>query len=351
VNLRNMSLTRQVLPAIAALGLLLAVLFILAGLPDRSLGEAQEEPARASGALANAARVAGAGVVEPSSEIVDIGTAVSGLVTTLRVQPGDYVTKGQPLFTVDERSARARVTETGSAISEAQAAMLEAQAAIGEARAAEGTARRQLALFRNIADPAAVSRTEVLRAEGEALSAGERRALAEARLQAARARLQSARSAQSTAQTELGRLTVRAPMSGEILAVNIRPGEFVSAGAPQGGNAEPYIRMGETRPLHVRIDIDEDEAVRLDLGAPAFVSPRGAAASQVRAQFVRAEPLVVPKRSLTNSSAERVDVRVLQVLYALPSTDMFRVGQQVDAFIPAKRADAPRSRTAGKAAQ
>lgn len=141
-------------------------------------------------------------------------------------------------------------------------------------------------------------------------------------------------------------------MSGEILAVNIRPGEFVSAGAPQGGSAEPYIRMGETRPLHVRIDIDEDEAVRLDIGAPAFVSPRGAAESQVRAGFVRAEPLVVPKRSLTNSSAERVDVRVLQVLYALPTTDMFRVGQQVDAFIPAKRsAGAAPRRAAGKAVQ
>jgi len=337
VNLRNLNFSRQVLPVIAAIGLILAALFVFAGLPDRALGEAEEEPAPASGALANAPRVAGAGVVEPSSEIVDIGTAVSGLVTRLGVRPGNYVTRGQPLFTVDERSVRARISETASAIGEAQAAMAEAEAAIGEARAAESTTRQQLALYRSISDPAAVSRSEVVRAEGEAVSARERRQVAEARLEAARARLQSARAAQATARTELGRLTVRAPMSGEILAVNIRPGEFVSAGGPQGGSAEPYIRMGETRPLHVRIDIDEDEAVRLDLGAPAFVSPRGAAGSQVRAAFVRAEPLVVPKRSLTNSSAERVDVRVLQVLYALPSTDMFRVGQQVDAFIPARR--------------
>jgi multidrug efflux pump subunit AcrA (membrane-fusion protein) len=352
VNLRNLNFSRQVLPVIALIGLLLAAFFIFAGMPDRALGQAEEEPARAVGALAQAPRVAGAGVVEPSSEIVDIGTAVSGLVTTLRVRPGDYVTKGQPLFSVDERSVQARIAETTSMIGEAQAAMAEAQAAIGEARAAEGTARQQLALYRNISDPAAVSRSEVVRAEGEASSARERREVAEARLQAARARLQSARAAQATARTELGRLTVRAPMSGEILAVNIRPGEFVSAGAPQGGSAEPYIRMGEIRPLHVRIDIDEDEAVRLDLGAPAFVSPRGAAASQVRAAFVRAEPLVVPKRSLTNSSAERVDVRVLQILYALPSTDMFRVGQQVDAFIPAKRGPGARPRRApGKAAQ
>ncbi len=56
----------------------------------------------------------------------------------------------------------------------------------------------------------------------------------------------------------------------------------------------------------------------------------------MRATFVRAEPLIVPKRSLTNSTAERVDVRVLQLIYALPGNpNSFFVGQQVDAFVPA----------------
>jgi hypothetical protein len=101
--------------------------------------------------------------------------------------------------------------------------------------------------------------------------------------------------------------------------------------------------MGETRPLHVRVDIDEDEATRLALGSEAVVSPRGAANRQVRARFVRAEPQVIPKRSLTNSAAERVDVRVLQVIYELPATDgLFRVGQQVDAFVAANPAATPR---------
>jgi len=76
----------------------------------------------------------------------------------------------------------------------------------------------------------------------------------------------------------------------------------------------------------------------VQLGAAAIVSPRGAASEQVEAKFVRAEPLVVPKTSLTNSASERVDVRVLQVLYELPETDgLFRVGQQIDAFIPARQ--------------
>lgn len=55
------------------------------------------------------------------------------------------------------------------------------------------------------------------------------------------------------------------------------------------------------------------------------------------ASFVRIEPLVVPKRSLTNSTNERIDTRVLQVVYALPKdAKNFYVGQQIDAFIPVK---------------
>ncbi|MFL0355506.1 HlyD family secretion protein [Erythrobacter sp. GH1-10] len=325
INLSNLSFSRQILPVIAVIGIIAAVFYIVSDLPDREVAEPQQQPAKATGDLANAPRVAGSGLVEPASEIIDIGSALSGLVTDVRVEPGDRVEKGEPLFLVDARAARARLAE-------ANAAIAEARAAINEAQTARATARQQLALYESIDDPAAVSRSEVIRAQGEADAATSRLGVARARLSAAQAQAASAR-------TEIGRLTVRAPISGEILAVNIRPGEFVATQG--GGNAEPFIQMGQTDPLHVRIDIDENEAVRVKLGAQAVVSPRGAAEIQVKASFVRAEPQVVPKRQLTNSAAERVDVRVLQLIYALPDTqesEVFRVGQQVDAFIPANKA-------------
>lgn len=321
---QDLSFSRKILPAVAALGMIAAVLFMWLSTPDREISEPERTPLTASGELANKPRVAGAGVVEPSSEIIDIGTALSGLVTRLYVEPGEFVEQGEPLFVVDQRAARARLRE-------AQAAIAEARAAIAEASAARETAQKQLALYAAIEDPAAVSRAEVIRAEGEASAAA-------SRLQLAKARLAAAQAAAASARTELARLTVRAPMAGEILAVNIRPGEYVST---MGGSSEPFIRMGETRPLHIRIDIDEDDATRVALGKPAIVSPRGAAQRRFEARFVRAEPLVVPKRSLTNSAAERVDVRVLQVIYALPdeARGVFRVGQQVDAFIPAQEVE------------
>lgn len=329
----KLSFSRQMLPAIAVIGLVVAAFLIWRGLPYRQLEQPAEEPARASGALANAPRVAGTGVVEPSSEVIDIGTALPGLVTAVLVSEGEMVSRGQPLFRVDDRATRARLNE-------AEAAIREASAAIGEARAAEQAAVRQLALYRRIDDPAAVSRSEVIRAEGEASTARERRASAEARLAAARASRQ-------TAAVELGRLTVTAPIAGEILSVDVRPGEYVSTGggggSGGGGSATPVIKMGETRPLHVRIDIDEEDAGRVQQGATAVVSPRGAADIRINARFVRAEPQVVPKRSLTNSASERVDVRVLQLIYALPDGERrLRVGQQVDAFIAARPVTAER---------
>lgn len=316
----NLSFSRQILPVVAVIGLGAATWYVIDELPDREITEPEKQPPKAKGELANAARVAGVGLVEPASETIDIGTALSGLITDLRVAPGDRVEKGQVLFLVDDRAVRAQLAEANASIGEARASITEAQTA-------QATAKQQLDLYSNLDDPAAVSRSEIIRAQGDYDAATSRLAVAKARLTAAQARASSSR-------TDLGRLTVRAPIAGEILAVNIRPGEFVSTQG--GGNSVPFIQMGETNPLHVRIDVDENEAPRVKMGAKAKVSPRGAADEQVEATFVRAEPQVVPKRSLTNSASERVDVRVLQLIYALPESEMFRVGQQVDAFIPAR---------------
>jgi hypothetical protein len=102
---------------------------------------------------------------------------------------------------------------------------------------------------------------------------------------------------------------------------------------------EPLITLGAVQPMHVKIDIDEADIVRADIQSAATVSPRGAPGLRVQARYVRTEPLVVPKRSLTNSLTERVDTRVLQMVYELPKDAQgFYVGQQVEAFIAAKPA-------------
>jgi hypothetical protein len=58
-----------------------------------------------------------------------------------------------------------------------------------------------------------------------------------------------------------------------------------------------------------------------------------------RDQFFDVEPFVIPKVSLTGSNSERVDTRVLQVLYSLPTSPVIPlyVGQQMDVYIEAAK--------------
>ncbi|MFN9277769.1 MAG: hypothetical protein ACK6D2_18775, partial [Planctomycetota bacterium] len=109
-------------------------------------------------------------------------------------------------------------------------------------------------------------------------------------------------------------------------------GEFV--GAPPN---QPLVVVGNIEKLHVRVDIDEYDITRFDQAASATALPRGNLQQHYPLEFVRVEPFVVPKKSLTGSSFERVDTRVLQVVYAFePKALPAYVGQQLDVFIEAE---------------
>ncbi|HMP04478.1 MAG TPA: hypothetical protein PKC45_18460, partial [Gemmatales bacterium] len=85
----------------------------------------------------------------------------------------------------------------------------------------------------------------------------------------------------------------------------------------------------------VRVDIDEHDIPRFRAGAKAEAQLRGHSETRFPLTFVRIEPYVIPKRSLTGDNAERVDTRVLQVIYALePGREQpLFVGQQVEVYI------------------
>jgi multidrug efflux pump subunit AcrA (membrane-fusion protein) len=321
--MKRLPIPRQILPFVAIVALAVAVFFVVTTQPDRALTKPANTPPTVPAAQAGSGAVSGAGVVEPSSELIEVGTQRAGVVTNMLVQPGDRVSKGQLLFTIDDRDAQARLRE-------ARAAARLSRERIDSARVEAASAQRLLNLYTSVEDPRAVAEQQVIDRRAQ-------RDQAVARLEVARAEFEQAEAQVASAHTTAGLHQVRAPRSATVLQVRTRAGEYATAG-PGPGNADPLMVLGETVPLHVRIDVDESEIDRAALGQSAVISPRGNAGRRVRATFVRAEPLVVPKRSLTNQSSERVDVRVLQLIYALPQ-DLagFFVGQQVDAFIPARQ--------------
>src|SRR5262245_43137983 len=93
--------------------------------------------------------------------------------------------------------------------------------------------------------------------------------------------------------------------------------------------------LGDLDHLQVRADVDEQNASRLTAGQPASACLKGDSTQPIPLRFVRIEPYVVPKVSLTGASTERVDTRVLQVIYSFdrPTERPVYVGQQVDLYV------------------
>ena len=97
---------------------------------------------------------------------------------------------------------------------------------------------------------------------------------------------------------------------------------------------EPLILLGDIETFQVRADIDEVNAPLVVPRSPAVAYLKGRTEQAISLTFDRIEPYIVPKRSLTGDNRERVDTRVLQVIYQFekPAFPIY-VGQQVDVFI------------------
>ena len=302
--------------------------------------------------------IAGSGVVEARSENIAVGSALPGVVLEVFV-PADDVGKevhaGEALFRVDDRQLRAQldVQRSNLAAAKAQLAKLdqmprpeEIPAAQARVKAAEANALRLLDQYQR-AQKLLASRSigaeehNILQRQYEEAVHQREQAVADLQLLTAgawepdkaiaRAAIEQAESQITQTQTEIERALVRAPVAGRVLQVNVRPGEYVGTTPGQA-----LVVLGDIASLRVRVDIDEADIPRVRQGMSASAFPRGGPRQEVPLRFVRVEPLVTAKRSLTGDNTERVDTRVLKLIYEVAGTDQaLYVGQQLDVFVAA----------------
>ena len=272
------------------------------------------EPSRAPYADSIGAR----GMVEGVNENVRIAPLLPGLIDKVFVKVGDRIATGDPLFRQDTRDAEARVANQ-----KAQVGLLEAKVNEADVILADRVDSFQ--------------RTDKLRSK-EVMSEDDRQRKyyavrsAETALATTKADLELAKAQLAQADVNLDLLTVRAPRDGDVLRVDLRAGEYASV--PPSDLNNPSLLLGETRHLQLRADVDEDSASRVMAGAPAFAFIKGMRSDPIPLRFVRIEPYVTTKKSLTGDSTERVDTRVLQVIYQFDQSKVpVYVGQQMDVFI------------------
>ncbi|KVP55769.1 glycosyl hydrolase family 18 [Burkholderia ubonensis] len=312
------------------------------------------------------------GIVEseqPAGANVNVYPEVSGAVTRVLVHDGDAVKAGDALLTIDDSVQRATAAQL-AAQADAAAAMLDelkaqprrevldvASAQMTAAQASLKLAQDQYDKQRRAydIDPKAVSRDALDTAANGVRVATANLGVVTRQYQLTKAgawnydvRNQQAqaialRRGADAAAALLARYTLRAPTDGVVLAMNAAVGTYLS---PQGlydtyaqGNAPVAVLGTPGDRLQVRCYIDEILIHQLpDLRAlKAHMFVRGTSV-EADLQFVRLQPYVTPKIELSDQRTERVDVRVLPVIFRIVPNKDVRLfpGQVVDVYVAGK---------------
>jgi HlyD family secretion protein len=310
------------------------------------------------------------GIVEsdqPQGQNINIYPEVSGTVTRIFVAEGQKVQQGSPLLSIED-SVQAAVAEQQRAQAEAAQTLLRelraqprpenlevarAQVALAAAnlKTADDSFNKQYAIFQK--DPTLVSK-DVIDADRNAVAVAQRNLeVAQRQYQLVRAgawaydiqsqekQSEALQKAYGASKAQLEKYVLRAPADGVVLSIAAAVGSYVSS--TQGTwdsytqSSRPVVVMGSPQKfLAVRCYVDEILVNRLPPPdkIEAQMSIRGTDV-QVSLQFVRVQPYVSPKIELSSQRQERVDVRVLPVIFRFerPASLEIYPGQLVDVYI------------------
>lgn len=300
--------------------------------------------------------IGGNGVVEPAQRETKVAAQVTAVVREVKVSEGQQVRAGDVLVRLDDSVEHAALDTAEADLAAEQAQLQRAvkglrpedrdavQADSAAAKARSELAASVLARTEQLAKSGAVTADELDRARRAAQTESAAYQSTEARLRAAvagsraedilfqRSRVVAAQARVAQAKAALERLTVRAPLDGEVLQVKIREGELYSF---QG--SEPLLVMGDTRQLKVRMDVDERDVAQVTVGASAYVTADAFGAKKFTGKVLEVGRRFGRKNVRTDDPVEKNDTKILEVVIALDSNEQLVPGQRVTSFVTAAR--------------
>lgn len=167
-----------------------------------------------------------------ATQSAEVVARVNGLITAILFKDGQYVTAGQPLYTIESTTYRDQVSQ--------------AQASLETAVANRDYAQKQYEAMQKAIEADAVSKLDVIQAESN--------------LKQAEASIKNARASLQQAQTKLGYCTVRAPFSGYITK------SIYSAGVYVNGEVSPVALCSvyADKTLFVDFSINTDRYLEIE---------------------------------------------------------------------------------------
>ncbi|MEI8187275.1 MAG: biotin/lipoyl-binding protein [Chlorobiaceae bacterium] len=255
--------------------------------------------------------------VQTSGENINVYPEVSGTVVKILVAEGQHVPAGTPLLIMDDSVQRATTESAKAQIEVAKATYKTLSDQYGKLKASW------------LLDPRSVSK-DVLDTSENAVKG-------------AKANLELTQKQYQAAKALLAKYVINSLSDGKVLSINTAVGSYISSlgvYSTYTGVLQPVIVLGNMQnDLAVRCYIDEILIHRIpdpaDIRARMFI--RGTDIN-VPLKFLRIQPKVSPKIELSSERTERVDVRVLPVIFSFEKQKGISIypGQLVDVYIGEK---------------
>ena len=208
------------------------------------------------------------GKVYPEIE-VKISPDISGEIVELNVEEGDSVKKGQILarifadiYALQRDEAAYRVNQSAATVENSKASLEALQANLDQAKQAYDRNKK-------LYDDKVISRSEFEGFETAYKSAQANYNAAKQNIKGLEAGVQTAQTGLSSANKNLGRTTLVAPMNGIISSLSVKKGERVSGNSFSLGTE--MMRVADMNVLEVRVDVGENDVVKVHLGDSADV--------------------------------------------------------------------------------
>jgi HlyD family secretion protein len=290
--------------------------------------------------------VTASGEVRPI-RYIKLTSEIAGRILEIYVNPGDQVTKNQPLVRIDptqlQSGQEAQFAATQASISEVQSArngvalaqqsLVVSEAAVSQARqqtvSAEidlKTAERELKRATNLVESNVVSRFEYdaardrydqAKAKLQAQNIAVREAIERANQQRvavkeaqtnvksseARANQQQAFLRGQTSQRE--KATQYSPLNGVIADIPTRVGEY----AVSALSSTPLMTIADMSTINIEVNVDETEIANVDVGQQAKVKVDALGEKEVNATVTQKNPLAIAKSDTTGGLSTRINVQ------------------------------------------
>jgi len=215
--------------------------------------------------------VLASGSLEASS-VVSVGAEVSGRIETIAVKLGDNVTKGEPVVAIDSQNQQYALKTAEAALANMQAQRREQEVAVSQADIA-------LTRSKELAGKKLVSQLDLETAEATLESA-------KAKLAGLDAQIQQAKLAVDTAQVNLDRTRITAPVSGTVVAVLVSQGQTVNANQ----TTPTLIKIADLDQMVIKAQISEADVTRVHPGQKAYFTILGEPDKRIDAELRSIEP-------------------------------------------------------------